>query len=126
MQITEFEKYLYFSSYSNLYSFLLGILCGFVYMNYLHKKPENKLKLGKILKRTPYIGWPMIIAIMYLGATIISNKETTIWLSMYGLLQRHVGLEIVAIIVVLRSMCIRGGIFSVTSFHLIYLFIKFI
>ena len=111
VQKIEFGKYLYFSSYSNLYSFLLGIICGYVYMRYLRKNPENKLKLGKILKVTPNIGWPMIMVIIYLGATIMLCDKTSLWLSMYGLLQRHVALTLVAIIVLLRGMCLSGGKF---------------
>ncbi|KAM7342318.1 O-acyltransferase like protein-like isoform 2-T2 [Cochliomyia hominivorax] len=116
-QHIETPKHLYFSSYTNINSFLLGILCGLIYMRYLRKNPENKQKLGKILKYTPYLGWPCMIAILYLGTTIMEQTETTIWSAAYGLLHRHVGLAIVSIIVILRGFCFGGGIFKMLPFR---------
>lgn len=80
-------------------------------MKYLRKNPKNKTYLGEILKNAPYIGWTCIVAILYLGTTIVTNTETTIWTAAYGLLQRHVGISIVAIIVILRGICNGGGKF---------------
>lgn len=89
-------------------------------MRYLCKNPENKTKLGKILKLTPTIGWPIIMLIIYLGATIMLYEKTSLWSSMYGLLQRHVALTLVAIIVVLRGMCLGGGKIFGNKFKIFY------
>ncbi|KAM7343498.1 nose resistant to fluoxetine protein 6-like isoform 1-T2 [Cochliomyia hominivorax] len=113
----ESPKYLYFSTYTNINSFQLGIICGLIYMRYLRGNEENKKRLSKILKYAPYLGWPFIIGILYLGAINMEHTETTIWTSAYGLLQRHVGLAIVAIIVILRGFCFGGGIFKSTIFR---------
>ncbi|XP_023308340.2 uncharacterized protein LOC111690114 isoform X1 [Lucilia cuprina] len=115
----ETAKHIYFSSYTNINSFLVGIVCGLIYMKYLRKNPENKSYLSRILKISPYIGWPCILAILYLGTTIMGHTETTIWTAAYGLLQRHVGLTIVAIIVILRGFCNGGGIFKTKPFRIL-------
>lgn len=109
MRNIETAKYLYFSSYTNINSFLLGIVCGLIYMKYLHNNDANKKKLSKILKYSSYMGWLCIAAILYLGTQIMEHTETTIITASYGLLQRHVGLTIVAIIVILRGICNGGG-----------------
>lgn len=78
-------------------------------MKYLRKNEMNKKEFSKILKYSPYMGWTCIAAILYLGTQIMEHTETTMWTALYGLLQRHVGLTIVVIIVILRGMCNGGG-----------------
>ncbi|XP_046810084.1 uncharacterized protein LOC124420632 [Lucilia cuprina] len=84
----ETGSHLYLPSYTNLHGFLIGILCGELYMKYLRKKPKAKKSLAKILKYSPYIGWPCIFGIFYVGTTVLWQKPT-IWTALYGLLQRH-------------------------------------
>lgn len=97
-------------------------------MKYLRKNPDNKKRLGKILRYSPLIGWLCILGILYLGTTIIGHKETTIWTAAYGLLHRHVGLAIVAVIVILRGMCLGGGEFKfgVVIFHVTFVTFQFV
>ncbi|KAI8128525.1 Nose resistant to fluoxetine protein 6 [Lucilia cuprina] len=105
----ETGSHLYLPSYTNLHGFLIGILCGALYMKYLRKKPKAKKSLGKILKYSPYIGWPCIFGIFYVGTTVLWQKPK-IWTALYGLLQRHVTVTLIAVTTIILMLCKSGKI----------------
>ncbi|XP_037826175.1 O-acyltransferase like protein-like, partial [Lucilia sericata] len=110
----ETGSHLYLPSYTNLHGFLIGILCGELYMKYLRKKPKAKKSLGKILKYSPYIGWPCIIGIFYVGTELLWQKPS-IWTALYGLLQRHVTVTIVAVTTIMLMLSKPGSISKLLS-----------
>ncbi|XP_059225827.1 uncharacterized protein LOC106086630 [Stomoxys calcitrans] len=104
----ETGKHLYLSPYANLNGFLLGIVCGELYMKYLRQQRYKRI-VAAYLRYSPLYGWLLIFLIWYLGS-VLFFKDRTIWTALFPILHKHLSVTIVAIIVVIYNMC-HGGAF---------------
>lgn len=104
----ETGKQLYLPSYTNLHGFLTGIVCGELYTKYFRGNHKSMESIGNFLKYSPFIEWPIIGGIFYLGTEILWQKPS-LGSAFYGLLQRHICIVIIATTTIILLISKRGS-----------------